>query len=740
MRTLHAVALTAAAVLLAGCSSSSSVGPTNPTAGNGAPPPITPAPAAFRPYFQLAQGLLPYPTDLFLTGSVDGTVNAPTSQVTPNTVAVNALDGFGVNGEITVRFSSAIDVATLSRPGAITVLETQMLTLTTGTTVARVPVAVRRPMIPGVDYSATLSAAVDAGGQVLSITPLKPLTPSTGGSVFDPTHPPPGLPPGALDASGVGYLVILTGTIQSTAGAPAQADNDYAAIRTAVGTPNAANPTAGCATLANPTLQSACQVVAPHLLIAAGAKIPLSAIALTFSFTTESTRDTLVKMATAVANAATPAPLAAQGLPNGAGGFLTTKNLLDPKGTNPALIGNADVYEGTLTIPYYLPTPADATAADPAPPLTGQWLSGTAVSFVPGQPGSKFVTRYNPLPAVRHTVAIPVLLTIPNATSKIAKPASGWPVAIFVHGLGGNRTNALAIAESYARAGIAVAAIDMPVHGITPTEATAVLRIPGVAERTFDVDYFNNATRQPPADGVVDASGTIFLVTGATSPITTRDIERQGIIDNLTLAKALTAAVIVGAAGPVASPFDPNKISLSGQSLGGITGTMVASLPSNIQSFGLSVPGGPWTQITLESATFGPIFIPQIAAQLGLNTLLFKVFIRDSQAALDAADPLNHVAIAAASKPILLHKVVGDSVVPNSTTDRLIAAGGFMKANAAGPWPARSDVTFTKGTHGSLLDPTASAAVTVEMQTEIVSFAAAGGAGFPITDASSVQP
>ena len=112
----------------------------------------------------------------------------------------------------------------------------------------------------------------------------------------------------------------------------------------------------------------------PQLAIAAGAHIPLSSVALTFSFTTQSTRDTLVEMASQIMDAAGP-QLLAQGLPNGAGGILTSKNILDPTGENPYLAGIADVYEGTVTLPYYLPTPADASVSNPAPPLTGQWLS-----------------------------------------------------------------------------------------------------------------------------------------------------------------------------------------------------------------------------------------------------------------------------------------------------------------------------------------------------------------------------
>jgi hypothetical protein len=78
-------------------------------------------------------------------------------------------------------------------------------------------------------------------------------------------------------------------------------------------------------------------------------------------------------------------------------------------------------------------------------------------------------------------------------------------------------------------------------------------------------------------------------------------------------------------------------------------------------------------------------------------------------------------------------------VVPNSATDRLIAAGNLAKATGAGTWPSDSYVTFTQGSHGSLLAPGNTAAVTVEMQRQFVGFALAGGTGFQVTDATAVE-
>jgi hypothetical protein len=464
MKLRHAALLVATALWVSACGSgSSSLGGTNTQSGNGATTPI--ARPVFRPLFQIAQGILPYPTDLYLNGSTDGTVKAPVLAVTPNVSSLNALDGFGVNTEMTIRFSKKVDPASLAAPGAIVILETtQRTVVASASSIARVPVGVRRVLVPGVDYTVGLSTASDADGTVVSIKPLKPLTASTGGALA-------GAPAGLVDQSGVGYTVIVTTDVKSVDGDYAGADDDMGVILQTINNPaNLANPGVNCPTLGNATLRGVCSMMAPVLAIAQGAGIPLSSIALSFSFTTESTRDTLEQMANAVLAGPAPA-LAAQVIPNPVTGLdLNDKDVLDPANQNPALKGVASIYEGTVTLPYYQPTPADATAASPAPPLTAQWQAGSAVALVPGQAGSKQITRYNPIPAARHTLAVPVLISIPNNT---ARPSTGWPVVIFVHGITGNRSNALAIAEAYAEVGYAVAAIDLPLHGITPTDPAA---------------------------------------------------------------------------------------------------------------------------------------------------------------------------------------------------------------------------------------------------------------------------
>jgi hypothetical protein len=92
--------------------------------------------------------------------------------------------------------------------------------------------------------------------------------------------------------------------------------------------------------------------------------------------------------------------------------------------------------------------------------------------------------------------------------------------------------------------------------------------------------------------------------------------------------------------------------------------------------------------------------------------------------------------------PVHLIKVLNDAVVPNNSTDRLIAAGGLNKLKTLGPnavGPGNGGYAFFKlGAHGSMFDPTSSLAATIEMQSQAIKFAATavqpGGPFVVLTD------
>ena len=102
-------------------------------------------------------------------------------------------------------------------------------------------------------------------------------------------------------------------------------------------------------------------------------------------------------------------------------------------------------------------------------------------------------------------------------------------MVIFGHGLGGNRTNSLGVADAYAAAGFATVAIDFPLHGVGPDNPFYLGAIPGVNERTFDLDVNQ--------DGIPDPSGAYAL--NFQEFRTSRDNLRQGVIDLSTLANSL---------------------------------------------------------------------------------------------------------------------------------------------------------------------------------------------------------
>ncbi|HQZ80421.1 MAG TPA: hypothetical protein PK681_07360 [Steroidobacteraceae bacterium] len=677
-RSLFAVVATSA-LLLAGCSGGSGtdrddIGPTDTSSGSlpgGST--VPPSPAGLHPLFQVAQGLLPYPTDLYFSGSTDGTLNiAPANSLIPAQAALNSIDGYGVNAPIRARFSGAVSAASLTA-ASVRVVRVNIDNTTKAT------VGVAGVLVPGVDYSVGLATDAGVGNQIVEIRPLRPLVPSTG-------------------ATNNGYLVLLTNGITDAAGTAAVPDTDYATIK------NALAGGSTCPGITNPTMNGVCRLTGAHLQIATGVGLNPANVVLSFSFSTGSTRDSLA----AVAAGASAHPIVVQAT------GLNTKQI------NPALPGVADVYAGILQIPYFL---------SKAAPLTGSWQGNPSPVG-----GTRFLTRFNPIPVATETLSVPLLASVPNAASGRTRPASGWPVVIFQHGITGNRTNMLGLADSFAAQGFVVVAIDLPLHGITDPMSPLYQ---AANERTFNLDVMNNTSGAAGPDGVIDSSGASFI--NLSSLLTSRDNLREGSADLLTFVRSVGNLDLNGDAVP---DIDATRIHFVGQSLGSIVAVPWLSLSTAVQTATLSVPGGVIAQLLRDSPTFGPRINAGLQAQgLVPGTTLYNQFFRDAQNVVEAGDPVNYMAAAAAAKPILLHQVIGDTVIPNSATQRLIDVAALTKVSTPGPNPvSRAYVNFTAGVHSSLLDPTASLPATIEMQTQAVTFAVTNGTVVAIGNPAVIQP
>ena len=698
MKRLAAGAVIAA--LLGACGGTDSdVGPTDLTSGNGVPPGSSPS-TGFTALFVPLSGVLPYPNDAYFAGSTDGTLNMPASSFAPvsfrmpgSTVAepvMNALDGFSTTESFSARFDAAIDATSLNATDVIVFQVTTDLA-SKGVT------GFVRPLVLGTDFTATVDAA--SSGATLLISPVKPLAPKSS------------------------YLVLLTKGIKDTRGNAASADADYAAISSAILTEFGARPAgsppapASCTSFTNATLKGLCQLTSTHFLVAGAAGVTPSNVVLSFSFTTQSISDSLVALnAAATAGAYTIADTG-----------ITTGQAV------PGLPDLSEIYAGTLRVPYYLTAPS---AQNPTAPLNNYWLSDTAQPNPPGiDPNSRLVTRFKPLPAATASLDIPLLLTIPRNGGP---GPNGWPVVIFQHGTPRTRGDALLVADSFAAAGFATIAIDLPLHGITPTDLFAALRIPG-KERTFDLDLVNNTTLAPGPDGKVDDTGTHFI--NLANVLVTRDNIRQATSDQITLVKTIPTIDFDHNGTP---DLDGSRIHFVGYSLGAIASVPLLAVNSDIKAASLPMGAIRLPYILQASSFYGPRINASLAAAnaaLVPGTPLYNTFFRDAQTAVDSADGANYAAAAVASRKIHMMYIVGgapnstggtwapDATVPAPRSQALADLMGLPVFTSSGPVTGvGAQVRLNSGVHGSYLDPTPSAAVTLEMQQQIATFIASNGA------------
>jgi len=738
MRTVRAAILLLTGMLLSGCFSDStsegeaSIGPTDPTSGNGAPPAAVAT--GFRALFVPLNGVLPYPNDLYFSGTADATLNFPSTPFFPATVllpngtkqpVINALDGFSTQAPMKVRFSSAIDPASIT-PGAIVIVE-----VLTDPKLNKAPVGVRRGLVPGVDFSAALAPNLDAGGALLQLTPLKPLA-----SNNDP-----------LAARDIGYLVIVTNAVRSTTGAPAVPDTDYANIK-------AAQPT--CAAITNPTLNGVCRITGAQLQIAQAVGVNPANIILTFSFTTESVSTTLSVLSQQVLTSPPP-PTAV--LPVA---VASTGTILAPL-FGPAARNLANIYVATITVPYYLTAPIPpASGGNGREPLEKFWRAAAAPPAPLADPLlERNLTRFNPVPAKTQDLTVPVLISVPR--SPALKPANGWPVVVYQHGITTNRATMVLMADAVAAAGFAMVAMDLPLHGITPDDpfyalsptnpANAALPAPfRVGEPTFNVDYVNNTTGAAGPDGQPDASGAYFI--NLTSLLTGRDNLRQAVSNLINLTRAAPSMDLDGI--PATVDFDATRMHFFGWSLGGIIGSAFMGTPgaSPLRAVTLFAAGCGVLETLRQSTRYSTILNNGLAAAgVPTGSSLYWEYVHAAQAVVEAGDGCNYTA-SWGSRPIHMMEIAGtpgdatrpsDLAVPNSSTERLAALLGVpvVTATVNNPAGALGLVKLTEGGHGTISVPAPAPQTLnsyIEAQTELQVFLQTDGSTILVSNPGIVTP
>ena len=625
----------------------------------------------------------------------------------PNDLALGLVEGTiniaNPSGNPVIAAINELDGASTSNPLIATFgMELDPASLIVGDTIRIFEVTKSGPAVTGIirEVSAAEIIVKVIGGNTLAIIPFPPFKESAS------------------------YEVVLTTGIKDTAGAAAKASTIYNLAKSAV-------PLTGGD-------YEQLELVRQHInnleLIAKNAGIEPTSIVQSWVFSTQSTTAVLSAVAAdATANTLIMAP---------ANGMNTSHvaPAIDYAGL--AFTGAADIRIGTLDIPYYLEAPS---AQNPIAPLTGYWKGMGGVSL----------TRENTTPVATQTLTVPVMMTVPNASSGQTKPLNGWPIVMYQHGITRYRSDMLIYADSLAKSGFAVIAMDLPLHGVpklladgTPNPFhSAQTPFPGDVEPSFDVDYINNTTQAPGPDGSIDSSGAHYI--NLQSLLTSRDNTRQGVSNLLVLRRSL---------GSIAD-IDTSKVSFVAHSLGGIVGVPYLGVEDMVTPTALITTGASITTIIRDSAFYGPAVKGAFLAGDPARTEAdYVAFLQGAQWVLDSSDPVNFAVDAASAHPIYMTEIIGDgathsfdTTVPNSSTEILAALLQAQPASAASnpvAIGAPKIIRFIQGDHSSILDPTddVPAGVTSyinvfeEMHSELSSFMTSAGTKVDISDFGIILP
>lgn len=291
---------------------------------------------------------------------------------------------------------------------------------------------------------------------------------------------------------------------------------------------------------------------------------------------------------------------------------------------------------------------------------------------------------------------------VPN----VDKPAKGFPVVIYGHGLGDSRFGGPSLlANVFADAGMATIAISAVGHGGGSNGLLSIQTFGGtlsVAAPGRGVDVNN--------DGAIDSGEGCFA--GPSSPIAYRDCLRQTVVDLMQLVRVIRAGLDIDGDG---SPdFDPDRIYYVGQSLGSMYGTMFLAVEPNVKFAALNAGGGSAVDISRWSRTQSPVAAQNLSLRIPSLKLAENYVLRNQpvktiadpaeiavqntletlewlQAEGDPAGYAVHLKTAplagGTEKSILWQFAWGDQTVPNPTQSALVRYADMRQST----WIFRND-------------------------------------------------
>lgn len=729
-----------------------------------------------HPRFDPVISDVPFNSDLVFAKAADTDGTADVGAATdPVRAALNVLDGFSTSAYFDILIDGSVDPATAIPSQTVFLVEVD----SNGDALDPANIV---GLVGPANFDVRVVSLDGGTNNAIRLRPTEPLKPKTK------------------------YLVFLTNDIMDSEGEPLTRSWSYNSLRdpeydTLAGLLPVRAAITGWETLASGFLQ----VATEGALDEAAA---LDKLVLTYTFTTTDPLAPLMAMGApraAIAGAQISAgvnPVVAVGnaVALEAGGYLSTPKARDvgissltavdfstlSAGALASDVGN--LYTGYITLPYYQSKPwwegdFDYLETNWQPDLV--LASALNQELPPDVNGTYNVTYRYPFAGKQSDETIPLQVTMPESTfvSGLLGEAtcsqifaeSGYPVVIYVHGITSDRSSIVALGHTLASKCVATVAIDLPVHGV-PANSPFVAALNVEQNANYAALYGDNAPHErhfnvagsggAPAmmdfeePGATDGSGAQFINLGYLA--NTRDNNRQAVMDLLNLNASL-GAISASLEGSLGIGFNTNKVYVVGVSLGGILGSVFATvnqasianeiaagLSSNlnpIQGVVLSTAGTQVSQILVNSATFAPVINGGLAASgVNVGTSNYERFLFAAQSTLDSADPVNFMTtLSSMDVPVLVQQVNGDLVIPNSADSAPLAGtapmASLLGATQLGVGNAELGLGYVKmtaGDHVSLLRPAAAAPqVTAELQTQVASFVLSSGA---VTTVGGVAP
>lgn len=366
--------------------------------------------------------------------------------------------------------------------------------------------------------------------------------------------------------------------------------------------------------------------------------------------------------------------------------------------------GYVDTLDAWLGTSAQLPDTTDDPADDQ---LTGRAhdalaVIGTAVYNAPSVLLESAMTFNDP---AHHTFSRDAsgkpIVNPMKATSKIwmtvalpkgAVPAKGFPTVIVQHGLSGDRSIVLSVANTFAKLGWATVGIESVTFGARAT-------LPANTADAASVFPWSATAAYKGPDGFVDVpNGSTDFFGGLRSLGAVRDHMRQSALDlgsavDVVRNPALDLGPLL-AAVPGAK-LDATKVVFLGNSLGALMGSMLAAIDPHVKAFVLNVGGG---GLILELGANSPNIATSLNQAAALNFGFANgrfasghPLLQVLQHIVDPGDPLLYarnivtspLTINGAKNPpkdVIQIEALWDETVSNQSNEALARAAGFPLA------------------------------------------------------------